>query len=94
MRGTIRMEKEEQGRRRYDHTIDALKGKKMELDELAIKKIETLELLTQKPPLDILHEALDRYLEAQQKKLLEEEMELKRKETTFSYDEFWDGVEL
>jgi len=66
----------------------------MQLDETMIKKIEALVLLTQKSPEAVVHEALDGYLEAQQKKLMEEELERKRKETTLSYDEFWDGVDI
>lgn len=66
----------------------------MQLDEAMIKKLEALELLTKKPAEEILNEALDGYLEAQQKKLVEEELEQRRKETTLSYDEFWDGVDI
>lgn len=66
----------------------------MQLDEELIKKIEALELLVHKSPDAILHEALDAYLQAQQTKLIEEELERKRKETTLSYDEFWDGVDI
>lgn len=66
----------------------------MQLDETMIKKIEALELLVHKTPEEILHEALDSYLQAQQKKLIEEELERERKETNLSYDEFWDGVDI
>jgi len=66
----------------------------MQLDETTIKKIEALALLTQKSPEAVLNEALDSYLESRQKKLVEEEMERERKETTFTNDEFWDGLEI
>ena len=66
----------------------------MQLDETMIKKIEALALMTHQSPEEVLHEALDGYLEAQQTKLIEEELERKRKETTLSYDEFWDGVDI
>ena len=66
----------------------------MQLDETTIKKIEALALLTQKSPEAVLNEALDSYLESRQKKMLEEEMERERKETTFTNDEFWDGLDI
>lgn len=66
----------------------------MTLDQSMIKKLQALELLTKKSAETILHEALDGYLEAQQKKLVEEELERERKETTFTSDEFWDGVDI
>lgn len=66
----------------------------MQLDETLIKKIEALALLMQKSPEAVLNEAVDSYLEAQQKKAMEEELEKRRKETTLSYDEFWDGLDI
>jgi len=66
----------------------------MQLDEMMIKKIETLALLTGKSPEEILNEALEGYIETQQEKLEEAERERRRKETTFTYDEFWDGVDV
>ena len=66
----------------------------MELDESIIQKIESLKLLTKKSGEEVLNEALDAYLQIQQKKVMEEELERQRKETTLSYDEFWDGVDL
>jgi hypothetical protein len=66
----------------------------MQLDETMIKKLEALALMTRKPPEEVLNDALDSYLEMQQKKLLEEDLERERKETTFTGDEFWDGVDI
>jgi len=66
----------------------------MQVDEAITKKIEALALLTHKTPEAILHEALDGYMETQQKKLMEDELVRRQKETTLSYDEFWDGVDL
>lgn len=66
----------------------------MQLDEMMIKKIETLALLTGKSPEEILNEALEGYIETQQEKLEEAERERRQKETTFTYDEFWDGVDV
>ena len=55
-----------------------------------MQKIEALKLLTNKSEEKILNEALEMYLRAQQELMAEEE----RKETTLSYDEFWDGVDI
>ena len=66
----------------------------MELDETIIKKIEMLALLAKKSPKTIIHEALDSYLETLQESLMEEEMRREREATTFTYDEFWDGVDI
>ena len=62
----------------------------MQLNENILQKIQALELLTNKLPEEILNEALDMYLRVKQ----EEEAEKQRQETTLSYDEFWDGVDL
>ena len=62
----------------------------MQLDETMMHKIQALELLTHKSPEKILNEALDMYLRVKQ----EEEAEKQRQETTLSYDEFWDGVDI
>lgn len=62
----------------------------MQLDQIMMQKVEAIKLLTKKSEEKILNEALDMYLRAQQELIAEEE----RKETTLSYDEFWDGVDL
>ena len=62
----------------------------MQLDETVMQKVQALELLTNKSAEDILNEALDMYLRVKQ----EEEAEKQRQETTLSYDEFWDGVDI
>ncbi len=46
-------------------------------------------------PIDtLISEALDVWLEAKAQALMEAEMEREKRETTFDYDEFWDGVNL
>ena len=46
-------------------------------------------------PIDtLISEALDTWLEAKAQALMEAEMERERRESTFDYDEFWDGVDL
>ena len=66
----------------------------MILDKKTVEKLEALALLMQKEPETVLHEALDSYLEAQQKQLVEDKLEEEKKLTTLSYDEFWDGLDL
>lgn len=73
-------------------------------DETLLKTVrlkrETFEALdrlaeSEGRPLDsLISEALDAWLEAKAKALMEAEMERQKRETTFDYDEFWDGVEL
>ncbi|WP_292658192.1 hypothetical protein [Nitratifractor sp.] len=61
---------------------------------------ETFEALRQlaeneERPIDaLISEALDTWLEAKAQALMEAEMERERRESTFDYDEFWDGVDL
>ena len=46
-------------------------------------------------PLDtLISEALDAWLETKARAMMEAEMERERRESTFDYDEFWDGVDL
>ncbi len=66
----------------------------MQLDETMTKKVEALALMMHMSPEEVLNEALESYLETQQKKLVEDELERERKETTFTSDEFWDGVDI
>lgn len=62
----------------------------MQLDETMMQKIETIQLLTKQSEKEIVNKALDMYLQARQELIAEEQ----RKETTLSYDEFWDGVDI
>ncbi|HHH19617.1 MAG TPA: hypothetical protein ENK86_03775 [Campylobacterales bacterium] len=41
----------------------------------------------------IFNEALERYFEAEQKKIVEQSIIEDGKETKLSYDEFWDGLD-
>ncbi len=66
----------------------------MELNKTITDKIDALMLLTGKSQEEVMEEALDLYMQTQQKKAMEDELERQRKETTLSYDEFWDGVDL
>ena len=42
----------------------------------------------------MINEALELYFEAEQKKLLEKNIEDENAMTNLDYDEFWDGVDL
>jgi len=42
----------------------------------------------------MINEALERYFEEEQKKLLEKNLEDENAMTNLDYNEFWDGVEL
>jgi len=63
-------------------------------------KQETFEALarlaeSENRPLDaLIAEALEDWLDAKAKALMEAQIEREKRETTFDYDEFWDGVEL
>jgi hypothetical protein len=59
--------------------------------------VENLELYSELLDKDIntmLEEALELYFEAQQKMLLEKNLENENMMTNLDYDEFWDGVDL
>ena len=73
-------------------------------DETLLKTVrlkrETFEALSrlaesEERPIDtLISEALDAWLEAKAQALMEAEIEREKRESTFDYDEFWDGVEL
>ena len=59
--------------------------------------VENLELFSQMLKKDIntmLEEALEQYFDAEQKKLMEKNMNDENAMTNLDYDEFWDGVDL
>ena len=62
----------------------------MQLDDIMMQKVEALKILTGKSAEEVLNAALDAYLHMKQ----EEEIERQRQETTLSYEEFWEGVDL
>ncbi len=43
---------------------------------------------------ELISQALDEWIEAKTKALLQEQFESQRRETNFDYDEFWEGVDL
>jgi len=62
----------------------------MHLDQTIMQKIQTIQLLTKQSEEEILNKALDMYMQAQQELIAQEQ----RKETTLTYDEFWEGVDF
>jgi len=64
------------------------------LDSKYIESIKEYSELLNKEPSIIIKEALDDYFAKIQKELLENNLEQESALTTFSYDEFWDGVDL
>lgn len=59
--------------------------------------VENLQLYSELLDKDIntmLEEALELYFEAQQKRLLEKNLDNENMMTNLDYDEFWDGVDL
>jgi len=65
--------------------------------ELKHSTVENLQLYSELLGKDvnrILEEALELYFEAQQKRLLEKNLDNENMMTNLDYDEFWDGVDL
>ena len=65
--------------------------------ELTIDNVENLKLFSQIHKKDInqiLNEALAKYFDDEQTKLLEKNLEKENAFTNLDYDEFWDGVDI
>lgn len=65
--------------------------------ELKHSTVENLQLYSELLGKDVnrmLEEALELYFEAQQKRLLEKNLDNENMMTNLDYDEFWDGVDL
>ena len=66
----------------------------MNLDSKMIEKIELLAELLKRSPEKVVDEALDLYLKVEREKQLEVELDEHKKETSLSYDEFWDDLDF
>jgi hypothetical protein len=66
----------------------------IELKQSTIENLELYGELLDKDVNTMLEEALELYFEAQQKMLLEKNLENENMMTNLDYDEFWDGVDL
>jgi hypothetical protein len=66
----------------------------IELKQSTVENLQLYSELLDKDANTILEEALELYFEAQQKMLLEKNLENENMMTNLDYDEFWDGVDL
>lgn len=62
--------------------------------ESTVENLKLYSELLDKDVNTMLEEALELYFEAQQKMLLEKNLENENMMTNLDYDEFWDGVDL
>ncbi|MDD3591310.1 MAG: hypothetical protein PHO65_01565 [Sulfurovum sp.] len=67
---------------------------KIELKHSTVENLQLYSELLGKDANRMLEEALDLYFEAQQKRLLEKNLDNENMMTNLDYDEFWDGVDL
>ncbi len=64
------------------------------LPSITIEQIELYSNILKKEPNVIIHEALEAYFVEVEKSLHQDSMESENRLTTFSNDEFWEGVDL
>jgi hypothetical protein len=67
---------------------------KIELTESTVENLTLFTELLNKDVNTILEEALELYFTQKQKEMAEKSLEEEHRETTFEYDEFWDGLDL
>ena len=65
-----------------------------ELKQDTVDNLQAFSELLKKDVNTMLSEALEQYLESEQKKLIEKGVEEDATMTNLDYDEFWDGVDL
>lgn len=66
----------------------------IEFKQTTIENLELYSGLLDKDVNTMLEEALELYFDAQQKMLMEKNIEKDNLQTNLDYDEFWDGVDL
>ena len=66
----------------------------IEFKPSTVENLELFSELLEKDANTMIEEALEMYFEAQQKMLLEKNLENENMMTNLDYDEFWDGVDL
>ena len=64
------------------------------LPQTTIEQLELYSEILKKNPSKIIQEALDKYFSEVEQAMLEQGMESEKKLTTFSNDEFWDGLDI
>ncbi|HEO98576.1 MAG: hypothetical protein JW682_04410 [Campylobacterales bacterium] len=67
---------------------------KIELKHSTVENLQLYSELLGKDVNRMLEEALELYFEAQQKRLLDKNLDNENMMTNLDYDEFWDGVDL
>jgi len=67
---------------------------KISISEENYLKLEAFEELLEMDKSSMINEALKRYFNEEQKRLVDEEIEKQQAQTNLDYDEFWDGVEF
>jgi predicted transcriptional regulator len=65
-----------------------------ELKASVVEELQVFSKLLKKDPNTILNEALEQYLENEQKKLLEKNINDENAMTNLDFDEFWDGMDI
>jgi len=64
------------------------------INDYNLQNLETFSQILKKDVSTLINEALERYFEEQQKKLLEKNIEDENALTNLDFDEFWDGVDI
>ncbi len=64
------------------------------LPQSTIEQLELYSNILKKEPSQIIKEALEKYFAEVEQAMLEQGMESENRLTTFTNDEFWDGVDI
>ncbi len=64
------------------------------LPKSIMEQLELYSDILKKEPSQIIQEALEKYFTEVEQAMLEQGIESENRLTTFTYDEFWDGVDI
>ncbi len=64
------------------------------LPKSIMEQLELYSDILKKEPSQIIQEALEKYFTEVEQAILEQGIESENRLTTFTYDEFWDGIEI
>ena len=64
------------------------------LPKSIMEQLELYSDILKKEPSQIIQEALEKYFTEVEQAMLEQGIESENRLTTFTYDEFWDGIEI
>ena len=67
---------------------------KIEFKQSTVENLELFSQMLNKDVNTILEEALEQYFNAEQKRLMEKNINDENAMTNLDYDEFWDGVDI